>query len=124
MCIVVGVGIAGSHPISGAEPWFQFGQDLRLEPGFNVKCVSALLLGSPAARLHGSPSQEIDRAGVSRDGMHAVASVGIDADVFGVTPTHCQRPVVGLQNAPPVNIFEKEYARVGCMLALAPFVGV
>src|SRR5215472_2050828 len=99
MRLVVWFGIAGSLPESHAYPWFHLCQDFRLPPAFEVERVSALPLRSPAARLHGSPRQQIDRAGVTRDGMDAVASIGIDAYVFGVAPPHGRRTVVHLQDA-------------------------
>src|SRR5260370_15131355 len=84
MRTVVRVGIAGSFPESDAQPRFQLWQDFRLESAFEDERVSAMLLRSPLTRLHRSPSQKIDRAGVSGNGMQAVASIRINTDVFEV----------------------------------------
>ncbi len=124
MHFVVRIAVARALRESAANPRFHLREDVRLKSALEVERVGELLLRSPASGLYGAPRQRIQSACCGGHCVQCMSAEGVDDDVFGIGFANRRRTIVGLQDVPPVIVFQIEDSRVRRMPALAPFVRV
>src|SRR5690348_1299310 len=108
--VVVGIVVARSIRVTPADPRLQLGEDLRLESAFEIERIRTLVEAAPPSGLRDAPCEEIESAGGGREGAQVVTAESADADIVQVAATGRQRAVVGLHDATPVVVVDRESA--------------
>ncbi len=122
MLVVVRIPVARAHREPAAQPRLKLRQNGGLITGLNIERIGALRLRAPAPGLHRNPAERIEDAGVRGERVNAVRAPRLNVNVLGILRLHGGRAIVGLQDVAEVVIIDGEEARVGRVIAVAPFL--
>src|SRR5207245_220031 len=106
VCVVVRVAISRAVVVAETQPGLQPRQNSRLDSAFHVHHARAVVERAPFAELPGGDTEKLDRPGARFRHMHVMPTVGSDPDIPHIRGPNGNRPVVLLEDAPPVMIVD------------------